>query len=183
VAKVNKNMMAIGLIVAVVVIAGAVFFIGKSGGPLSSSAPYMSQDQAQSLFGAGGVYNYSVATNATAVSNLLGLMQAPSMFTNNVTAAWKVEYVNNTTHTSMLELILQMNNARAQSFYKQITNLSIQELSMDNATASGMVYSAKRLPDTAAIIGYKNSDLVFVLMNDSSINIQSVASVVASDMP
>jgi hypothetical protein len=182
-AKGNKNIMIIGLIIVVVIIAGVILFGAKSGGSLGSGAPYVSQSQAQSLFGAGGAYNHSAATNASAITALIGSIQTPSKYANNVTAAWKVEYIDNTTHTGMFEIILQMNNARAQSLYAQALNSSSQAFSIDNATVNGMVYSAQKFADTAGIIGYKNSDLVLVFMNDSGISIQNVASVVASDLP
>ncbi len=182
-AKGNRNMMIIGAIIVVVIIAAAIYALAGSRGTLKSGAPYLSQSQTQALFGAGGVYNYSEAANATAITALLDSAQTPSWYANNVTAAWKVEYLDNTTHTGMFEIILQMNNARAQLFYAHALASSSQALSIDNATVNGMVWSAQQNAGTAAIIGYKNSDLVLVIMNSGSASIQNVASAVASDMP
>lgn len=198
----RDRIIMIGLIILLVIVIVVVLLIHGFGTPPSLIGPYLSQKQAESLFGAGGVY-YSESINRgyiLANSSLINLSLNSSQI-DNITSGWAASYTNNSymyngTGPQISEVVLQFRGSAHQP-YSQIINSSYPEFNSSGTALDGMVYSVgnvsmrvgrnisdMRLSIRDVILGYKGRYLVSIFItNDSDVNITKVASVAASDIP
>lgn len=189
----RSRIVMIGLIILLVIVIVVVLLIHGFGTPPSLIGPYLSQKQAESLFGTGGAY-YSESINRSDLS-LIGLSLNSSQI-DNITSALAASYMYNGTGPQISEVVLQFRGSANQP-YSQIINSSYPEFNSSGTALDGMVYSVgnvsmrvgrnisdMRLSIRDVILGYKGRYLVSIFItNDSDVNITKVASVAASDIP
>ena len=155
---------------------------------------YMSSSEASGLFGSSGTYcatgeitgKANIAQYITSYGSN-GIKWSNSSSSNNVTAAWLLNYTTNNTRTVngktiVRELVFQSPQAKQlyENDIKNLTGLTI------NSSVGGMTYSyinSTQYFSVESLIGYKNNELVSVSVVGQGNNIQQVASITSGDMP
>ena len=187
----------IGIIVAILIVAGAVYWLSTSHGTSSkytttagsgytttalsngsSSGQYgggpgqwiMSKSEISGLTASGGAYNSSGTINSTMLAYYsdLYVSNQSGYFAHNVTGFWFMAYdLNGTKNNNASVIEWVFSSPNAKSLYTKEVRNNTSEYNVTNATVDGLTYSYEGLNES--INGYYLRETVLVGYKDQGI--------------
>ncbi len=148
----------------------------------------ISQQQAASLIGTGGIYNWTSTTDPGQISAFEEYYEPGFTGLWNVTEIWGAWY--NQTNSSILQIVLYvqpMPGYTPQGLYTEFLNYTNSTIVTLNGTSNGMTYSYLISSNSTAagssLIGWKGSYVTQVLALGKNVSSTELANITGSELP